>query len=70
MAKAILTVDDASMIRKVVGLALAGASHQVIDAEEGVAAPDVLRSLHFDRGITVWRCCCQGEAKRPTPPRA
>jgi two-component system chemotaxis response regulator CheY len=50
--KVILTVDDASTMRKVIALALAGAGHDVIEAEDGVAALDVLKIRHVDVIIT------------------
>jgi len=50
--KTILTVDDASTMRKVVALALAGAGHEVIEAEDGIAALGVLKLRHVDLVIT------------------
>jgi two-component system chemotaxis response regulator CheY len=52
MKKTILTVDDASTMRKVVALALAGAGHEVIEAEDGLAALGVLKLRHVDLVIT------------------
>lgn len=52
MSKTILTVDDASTMRKVIALALAGAGHEVIEAEDGVAALTVLQGRHVDLVIT------------------
>lgn len=44
MKKTILTVDDAPTMRKVIALALTGAGHEVIEAEDGLSALQVLRS--------------------------
>jgi len=52
MSKTILTVDDATTMRKVVALALTGAGHEVIEAEDGVAALQVLQTRHVDLIIT------------------
>lgn len=48
MNKIILTVDDASTMRKVIALTITGAGHQVLEAEDGVAALDILKMCHVD----------------------
>jgi two-component system chemotaxis response regulator CheY len=50
--KTILTVDDASTMRKVIALAITSAGHQVLEAEDGVAALEVLKLRHVDLIIT------------------
>jgi two-component system chemotaxis response regulator CheY len=50
--KTILTVDDAATMRKVIALALAGAGHDVIEAEDGVAALNLIQSRQVDLVIT------------------
>ena len=52
MRKIILTVDDAPTMRKVVALALTGAGHEIVEAEDGVAALGVLQVRHVDLVIT------------------
>ena len=52
MKKTILTVDDATTKRKVIALALAGAGHEVIEAEDGVAALALIQGRHVDLVIT------------------
>lgn len=48
----ILTVDDAPTMRKVIALALTGAGHEVIEAEDGLSALAVLRSRQVHLVIT------------------
>lgn len=50
--KTVLTVDDAPTMRKVVALALAGVGHEVIEAEDGVAALQLLQTRRVDLIIT------------------
>jgi two-component system chemotaxis response regulator CheY len=52
MKKIILTVDDAPTMRKVVALALTGAGHEVVEAEDGVAALSLIQSRPVDLIIT------------------
>lgn len=52
MRKVILTVDDAPTMRSVVALALASAGHEVIGADDGVAALGILKCRHVDLVIT------------------
>lgn len=52
MKKVILTVDDAATIRKVIAMALSSSNHEVIEAEDGVAALNVLQSRHVDLVIS------------------
>ena len=52
MTKTILTVDDASTMRKVIALALQSAGHSVLEAEDGVAALGLLSLKHADVIIT------------------
>ena len=46
--KTILTVDDASTMRKLIGFTLAGVGHKVIEAEDGVAALATLKNSPVD----------------------
>ena len=52
MGKTILTVDDASTMRKMVSLTLKAAGHQVLEAPDGTAALSVLRCQPADLVIT------------------
>ena len=52
MKKVILTVDDAASMRSVVAFALASAGHEVIGADDGMAALGVLKTRHVDLVIT------------------
>ena len=46
--KTILTVDDASTMRKLIGFTLGGVGHKVIEAEDGVAALATLKDSSVD----------------------
>lgn len=48
MRKLILTVDDAPTMRSVVSLALTGAGHEVIGADDGLTALGVLKTRKVD----------------------
>ncbi|HZZ18388.1 MAG TPA: response regulator [Opitutaceae bacterium] len=48
MSKVILTVDDAPTMRKVVSLALGGLGHQLIEAEDGMAALELIKLRNVD----------------------
>lgn len=50
--KIILTVDDAPTMRKVVALALTALGHEVIEAEDGMAALQLVQTRHVDLIIT------------------
>lgn len=52
MGKTILTVDDASTMRKMVSFTLKGAGHQVVEAPDGADALALLRSRPVDLVIT------------------
>jgi two-component system chemotaxis response regulator CheY len=52
MAKTILTVDDATTIRKMVSFTLKGAGHEVLEAQDGAIALNLLRSRRVDLVIT------------------
>jgi two-component system chemotaxis response regulator CheY len=44
MPKRILTIDDSKTIRDMLRLALAGAGHDVVQADDGVAGVEMLKS--------------------------
>ena len=46
--KKILTVDDASTMRKLIAFTLGGAGHEVLEAEDGVAALAELNKSQVD----------------------
>jgi len=48
MSKTIITVDDASTIRKMVSFTLQPAGHRVLEAEDGVQALEVLQRESAD----------------------
>ncbi len=50
--KTIMTVDDASTMRKMVGFSLAGTGHKVIEAQDGAEALRVLSAQPVDLVIT------------------
>jgi two-component system chemotaxis response regulator CheY len=52
MAKTIITVDDATTMRKLIGFTLRGAGHEVLEAEDGMRALAVLTSRDVDLVIT------------------
>ena len=52
MGKTILTVDDASTVRKMVSFTLRGAGHDVLEAPDGVNALALLRDRQVDLVIT------------------
>jgi two-component system chemotaxis response regulator CheY len=52
MPKTILTVDDAATMRKMVSFTLRGAGHEVLEAQDGAIALNVLQSRAVDLVIT------------------
>ncbi len=52
MAKSILTVDDSSSIRQMVGFTLRGAGYDVIEAEDGQEGLDKARQRTVDLVLT------------------
>lgn len=50
--KTIITVDDASTIRKMVGFTLKAAGHEVLEAADGLEAYEKLRAKVVDLVIT------------------
>ena len=52
MRKTIITVDDASTVRKMVSFTLRGAGHDVLEAPDGTDALVLLRSRPVDLVIT------------------
>lgn len=52
MGKTILTVDDATTMRKMVSFTLKGAGHEVLEASDGAVALSVLQSHRVDLVIT------------------
>ena len=52
MAKTILTVDDAPTMRRLIAFALAGAGHKVLEAPDGQAALEMLKTTAVDLVIT------------------
>ena len=52
MSKRIITVDDASTMRKMISFTLKADGHDVIEAEDGVHALDVLENEIVDLVIT------------------
>jgi len=52
MSKTIMTVDDASTIRKMIAFTLKGAGHEVIEAGDGAEALVALKARPVDLVIT------------------
>jgi len=52
MGKTILTVDDASTMRKMVSFTLKAAGHDVLEAQDGAIALSVLQTRSVDLVIT------------------
>ena len=52
MGKTIITVDDAATIRKMVAFTLRSAGHEVLEAQDGAIALNVLQSRSVDLVIT------------------
>jgi two-component system chemotaxis response regulator CheY len=52
MGKTILTVDDARTMRQMVSFTLKGAGHEVLEAQDGAIALNVLQSRSVDLVIT------------------
>jgi two-component system chemotaxis response regulator CheY len=52
MGKTILTVDDATTMRKMVSFTLRGVGHEVLEAPDGAAALSLLRTKPVDLVIT------------------
>ncbi len=48
MAKTILTVDDAPTMRRLIAFALSGAGHRVVEAPDGKAALELLKTTPVD----------------------
>jgi two-component system chemotaxis response regulator CheY len=52
MGKTILTVDDASTMRKMVSFTLRGAGHEILEATDGADALALLRTRSVDLVLT------------------
>jgi two-component system chemotaxis response regulator CheY len=52
MGRTILTVDDATTLRKMVSFTLRGAGHEVLEAPDGATALSVVQSRGVDLVIT------------------
>lgn len=52
MSKTILTVDDATTMRKMISFTLRGAGHEVVEATDGVDALNLIRGKRVDLVIT------------------
>jgi two-component system, chemotaxis family, chemotaxis protein CheY len=50
--KTILTVDDAPTMRKLIAFTLSSAGHKILEAPDGKAALDVLKTASVDLIIT------------------
>ncbi len=53
MTKKILSVDDSSTMRRMVGRVVATLGHELLEASNGVEALDVLRKNHEDVALVV-----------------
>jgi two-component system chemotaxis response regulator CheY len=52
MSKTVITIDDAATMRKMVSFTLRGAGYSMLEAEDGVAALEVLKNAQVDLIIT------------------
>ena len=52
MGKSIMSVDDSSTMRRMVSFTLRGAGHEVVEAQDGAIALNVLQSRSVDLVIT------------------
>jgi len=52
MAKTIITVDDAATMRKMISFTLKTAGYEIIEAEDGLAALNLLKGCSVDLVIT------------------
>jgi len=52
MAKKIMTVDDSSSVRQMVGLTLRGAGYEVVEGVDGQDALSKLNAYHVDMVLT------------------
>lgn len=52
MPKTVITIDDAATMRKMVSFTLRGAGYSMLEAEDGIAALEVLKGASVDLIIT------------------